>query len=127
MFGRWAWGFWQCKEHYNTQAQILGVAATYRSMHIPIDNVIQDWFYWSPHPWGSNEFDLTRYPDVKDMMKMLHSWHVHMIISVWAKFAKGSANYHKMDQAGVLLDMPGTRYYDPFNPRRAGIVLAINE
>ena len=117
MFGRWAWGFWQCKEHYNTQAQILGVAATYRSMHIPIDNVIQDWFYWNPHPWGSNEFDLTRYPNVKDMMKMLHSWHVHMIISVWAKFAKGSSNYRKMDQAGVLLDMPGTRYYDPFNPR----------
>ena len=63
MFGKWAWGFWQCKEHYATQQELLDVARRYRTMHVPLDCVIQDWYYWSPQPWGSHEFDTNRYPN----------------------------------------------------------------
>src|SRR5262249_25601151 len=43
---RWAYGFWQSRQRYNTQAELLGVLAEYRRRHIPLDNMVQDWFYW---------------------------------------------------------------------------------
>ena len=125
MLGKWVWGFWQCKNRYKTQAQILGVAGTYRSMNIPIDGVVQDWFYWHPHPWGSNEFAFTRYPDPRDMIRSLHREKIHFMISVWAKFQPGSANYKLLKDAGVLYPLtggnnpmwnPAASYYDAFSP-----------
>jgi len=125
MPGKWVWGFWQSKNRYKTQAQILGVAGTYRSMRIPIDGVVQDWVYWYPHKWGSNKFDSTRYPDPRDMIAALHREKVHFMISVWANFQPGSANYHILKKAGVLYPLigrgtqmwnPQSSYYDAFNP-----------
>ena len=42
MMGKWAWGFWQCKEHYASQRELLDVAGWYRTHDIPLDGVIQD-------------------------------------------------------------------------------------
>ena len=47
MFGKWAYGFWQCKNRYKSQEEILGVAKKYRDLHIPLDNIVQDWFWWN--------------------------------------------------------------------------------
>ncbi len=117
MFGKWSWGFWQCKNRYETQEEILGVASEYRSMDIPIDGIIQDWMYWDPYPWGSNRFNPLRYPDPHGMIAELHKMKVHFMISVWAKFQPGSSNYALLAAAGVLYPSPCTdRFYDPFNP-----------
>jgi hypothetical protein len=93
MFGKWAWGFWQCKERYTSQSELLGVVSQYRSLGIPIDGIIQDWQYWpalnhstAAGGWGSHEFDPARYPDPAGMMDTLHGQNVHALISVWAKF-----------------------------------------
>ncbi|HEY6246685.1 MAG TPA: PA14 domain-containing protein, partial [Pyrinomonadaceae bacterium] len=43
MFGRWAWGFWQCKERYKSQQELVDVVGEYRKRNIPIDGIIQDW------------------------------------------------------------------------------------
>jgi alpha-D-xyloside xylohydrolase len=42
LFGKWADGFWQCKNKYQTQAELLGVAHKYRDLHIPVDNIVQE-------------------------------------------------------------------------------------
>lgn len=122
MYGRWAYGLWQCKEHYQTQAEILEVAKQYRSRNIPVDNIVQDWFYWSPEPIGSHHFDRPRYPDPDALTKALHEkYNMKIMISVWGKFGAGSANYNELDKAGYLY--PPThqfgeeRYYDPYNPQ----------
>ena len=44
LFGKWAYGFWQCKNRYDSQAEILGIAKKYRDLHLPADNIVQDWF-----------------------------------------------------------------------------------
>ena len=36
LFGKWAYGFWQCKNRYKSQEEILGVARKYRELHIQI-------------------------------------------------------------------------------------------
>jgi alpha-D-xyloside xylohydrolase len=124
MFGKWAWGFWQCKERYQSQQELLDVAGWYRANHVPLDGIIQDWQYWSPNPWGSHLFNTNRYPNPKKLMDDLRAENVHALISVWAKFDLGSANQKELNRADALYTnvIPsvfpkGTnQWYDPFNP-----------
>jgi alpha-D-xyloside xylohydrolase len=102
MMGRWGWGFWQCKEHYNTAAELLGVVARYRSMNVPIDGIIQDWHYWRDGQWGSHEFDPSRYPDPGGLVSQLHAEHMHVLISVWPRFDAGTENLKTLGEAGAL-------------------------
>lgn len=123
LFGRWAWGLWQCRERYVKQDELLAVAREYRQRQIPIDGVIQDWQYWFPQPWGSHAFG-TNFPDPSAAVKELHDSHFHTLISVWAKFDEGSKNYDEMNAAGNLYPpiYPNVapkgraKWYDPFKP-----------
>ena len=42
----WVHGFWQCKEHYHNQSEIVQAAQEFRRRSIPIDSIVQDWKYW---------------------------------------------------------------------------------
>lgn len=125
MFPKWAWGFWQCRERYQTQAQLLGVVAEYRQRHLPLDGIIQDWQYWPSNGWGSHDFDPWRYPDPTAMVKAVHAAHAHIIISVWARFDLGTANLARLEKAGAVYPpvyenvypQGQGKWYDPFNPK----------
>eukprot|EP01084_Bolivina_argentea_P146398 256343_1 len=43
-----AYGFWQCKQHYKTQSEVLNDATAYREHHLAVDGIVQDWQYWGP-------------------------------------------------------------------------------
>ena len=124
MWGKWAWGLWQCRNHYTNQTEVLGVASQYRGLNIPLDCVIQDWQYWTPNPWGSHQFDTNRYPNVTQMMQTLHAEAVHLIISVWARFDTNIANANALSAVNGLYTniLPNVypagygQWYDPFNP-----------
>jgi len=128
----WAYGFWQSRQRYETQAQLLGVVKAYRDLHIPIDNVVEDWFYWKPDQWGSHEFDASRFPDPKGMVDALHAQNAHFMISVWAKFYPTTANFKELAAVnGVYrgnldagrkdwVGYPNTDY-DPYNPQARAI------
>jgi len=30
-----------------TQAELLGIAKKYRDLRVPVDNIVQDWFWWN--------------------------------------------------------------------------------
>jgi alpha-D-xyloside xylohydrolase len=101
LFGKWAYGFWQCKNRYKTQAELLGVARKYRDLKIPVDNIVQDWFWWNrkgEHVFNSN------YPDPKGMVDELHRSNFHFMISVWPFFEPGSAEYAEMERRGWFVD-----------------------
>jgi alpha-D-xyloside xylohydrolase len=101
MFGRWAYGFWQCKNRYKSQEEILGVAKKYRDLHIPVDDIVQDWFWWN----RKGEFVFNKnYPDPKGMVDDLHRDHFHLMLSIWPFFEPGSANYDYMDKQGWFVD-----------------------
>jgi alpha-D-xyloside xylohydrolase len=128
MLPRWAYGFWQSRQRYTTQAELLDVVAEYRRRRIPLDNIVMDWFYWKEDQWGSHEFDKTRFPDAKGMIDKLHQQNVHFMISVWPKFYPATANYQELDAAGFMYhgnieagakDWVGPGYtssfYDPYS------------
>jgi alpha-D-xyloside xylohydrolase len=124
---RWMLGFWQCKERYASQEELLGVAKKYRELKVPVDGIIQDWQYWPPGntTWGSHQFDPNRYPDPVGMFKELHAMHYHTLISVWPKFDLGSDNSKELNAAGGMFPQvtryvfpPGQgQWYNPFNPK----------
>jgi alpha-D-xyloside xylohydrolase len=123
LFGKWAYGFWQCKNKYNTQEELLGVAHKYRELHIPADNIVQDWFWWNT--MGEPVFDKTRYPDPNGMIEDLHKSHFHLMISVWPYFRPGTKTYDEMDDRGFFIDRTKVAafhparmaLYDAFNPQ----------
>jgi alpha-D-xyloside xylohydrolase len=101
MFGKWAYGFWQCKNRYKSQEEILGVAKKYRDLHIPVDNIVQDWFWWN----RKGEFVFNKnYPDPKGMIDQLHNENFHLMISIWPFFEPGSKNYDYMQSKGWFVD-----------------------
>lgn len=122
---QWLLGFWQCKERYRTQDELLAVAQKYRDLKVPIDGIIQDWRYWPENAWGSHHFDPARYPDPAAMTRQLHDMHFHILISVWPKFDLGTPNFQQLQQAGAMFDPvipsvypPGRqKWYDPFSPQ----------
>lgn len=129
MMPKWAMGLWQCRERYKTQDELLDVVKGFRKRHIPLDNIVQDWFYWPEDKWGDHDFDLTRYPNAEGMVKELHNdLNTHIMISVWAKFYVGTKNYDEMKAKGFLYmrnvekkqrDWVGPGYvstfYDPYS------------
>ena len=82
LFGKWAYGFWQCRERYHSQAELLENAAEYRKRQIPVDNIVQDWNYWPDKTWGP-EWNRKLYPDPAAMCQHLKVLNFHLMVSVW--------------------------------------------
>lgn len=115
LYGRWAYGFIQSKDRYQSAKELLDVAQEYRDHHAPLDFIVQDWFWWKLQ--GDPEYNenyLKPWPDVPDALKRLHEEHVHAMISVWAKFDPKSQNFQEMQKLGYTV--PGTDIYDATNP-----------
>ncbi len=129
MMPKWAMGLWQCRERYRSQDELLSVVREFRQRGIPLDNIVQDWFYWPEDQWGSHEFDPVRFPDPKGMIDELHNkWNVRIMISVWPKFYVGTDHFEQFRAAGWLYlrnvergqrDWVGPGYlstfYDPYS------------
>lgn len=99
---QWAMGFWQSRERYKTQDELLGTLAEFRKRRIPIDNIVLDWSYWPVDAWGSHEFDKTRFPDAEGMIKQIHDMNAKIMISVWPKFYMTTEHYKEFDKNGWM-------------------------
>ena len=125
---RWAYGYWQCRERYASQQQILDTAAEFRQRKIPVDVIVQDWQYWGRYGWNAIRFDEHDYPDPAQMTTQLHQENLHLVASVWAKFGTETAVDQDMKKEHLLLASeagprePGETqakedWADLFNPR----------
>ncbi|WP_428312892.1 TIM-barrel domain-containing protein [Hydrocarboniphaga sp.] len=102
MMPKWAYGFWQSRQRYETQDQLLGVLKTYRDNQWPIDNIVQDWFYWPEDQWGSHTFDPIRFPNPQKLVEEVHKQNAHIMISIWGKFYPNTDNYKELDAKGYM-------------------------
>ena len=99
---KWAMGFWQSREKYNTQEEVLSTVAEYRRRGIPLDNIVIDWLHWKQDSWGSHEFDRERFPDPKGMVDSIHAMNARVMISVWPKFYVTTEHYKEFDSKGWM-------------------------
>jgi alpha-D-xyloside xylohydrolase len=114
LFAKWVYGYWQCRERYHTQQEILGVGAEFRKRKLPVDALVQDWQYWGKYGWNAMKFDEDNYPDPKGMMEQFHAMDEHVPISVWSRFGEDSDIYKRMSAKSLLV--AGTPWTDFFNP-----------
>ncbi len=125
---KWVLGFWQSRERYKSQDEILNTVKTFREKNIPLDNIVMDWQYWKPAEWGSQQFDPERFSNPDSMIDALHNqYHSKFMISVWPKFYKNIPNFELMYKQGFLLNRNAdentkdwlgyvSTFYDVYNP-----------
>jgi alpha-D-xyloside xylohydrolase len=125
MFPKWSFGLFQSQDRYKSQAEVLSVKDKYRNGKIPVDCIVQDWFYWEPNVIGSHVIWPERYPDPKAMVDELHQANIHAMISIWPVFSKGTNTYDQMAHSGGLTDILWDNamthildsYYDAHSPQ----------
>ncbi len=135
MFPLWTYGFWQSRERYKSQDELVNVVKKFRELNVPLDGIIQDWQYWgNNYLWNAMEFLNPGFYDPQKMVTDVHSLNAHMIISIWNSFGPMTKQYSELDKINALfsfdtwpqsgsekwpprLDYPsGVRVYDPYNP-----------
>ncbi len=140
MMPLWTYGFWQSRERYKSQNELLEVVRKYRELGVPLDGIIQDWQYWgNNYLWNAMEFLNTEFPNGKRMIDDVHKMNAHIIISIWSSFGPMTQQYREMDKKGMLLDMgtwpqsgleawppnrtypSGVKPYDPYHPEARDI------
>ncbi len=140
MFPLWTFGYWQSKERYKSQNELVGVVSKYRELGVPLDGIIQDWQYWgNNYLWNAMEFLNPEFPQPKKMVDDIHKMNAHVIISIWNSFGPQTKQFREMQPKGMLLnfgtwpqsgvegwppnrDYPsGVQPYDPYNPEARDI------
>ncbi len=140
MFPLWTYGFWQSKERYKSQDELVNVVKKYRELGVPLDGIIQDWQYWgNNYLWNAMEFLNPEFYDPQKMVNDVHGMNAHVIISIWNSFGPQTKQYKELNNIGALFnfatwpqsgsekwppnrDYPsGVRVYDPFNPEARDI------
>jgi len=140
MFPLWTFGYWQSKERYKSQNELVGVVKKYREIGVPLDGIIQDWQYWgSNYLWNAMDFLNPEFSNPKKMVDDIHGMNAHVIISIWNSFGPQTKQYREMKPKGMLLNFgtwpqsgletwpPNREYpsgvepYDPYNPEARDI------
>ena len=140
MFPLWTFGYFQSKERYKSQDELVEVVKKYRELGVPLDGIIQDWQYWgNNYLWNSMEFLNAEFYNPQKMVNDVHDLHAHMLISIWNSFGPQTKQYKELNKIGALMDFmtwpesgsdkwppnmdypSGVRVYDPYNPEARDI------
>lgn len=112
MLPKWAFGFIQSQERYETAQELKDVVKEYRRRNIGIDCIVLDWCSWEGELWGQKSFDRIRFADPSEMMKELHENHARLMISIWPNMSDQCENYEEFKEKGLLL--PASKIYDSY-------------
>lgn len=127
MFPLWTYGFWQSKERYKSQAEIVGALRKYRELQVPIDGMVQDWQYWGDnYLWNAMEFLNAGFQQPRQMVDDIHAMNAHMIISIWSSFGPMTKPYRELDPKGLLFNMStwpqsGLEFWPPRQDYPSGV------
>lgn len=141
MFPLWTYGFWQSRERYKSQSEILEVVRKHRELGVPLDGIIQDWQYWgNNYLWNAMEFMNPEFPNPQAMVDDIHALNAHAIISIWSSFGPQTKPYRELaaknllfdfstwPQSGISHEWPprmdypsGVRAYDAYSPEARDI------
>ena len=99
---KWAMGYWQSRERYKTQDELINTLREFRKRQIPLDNIVMDWSYWKEDSWGSHEFDPARFQNPEGMIQEVHDSSAQIMISVWPKFYCTTEHYKEFNDNGWM-------------------------
>ena len=100
---KWAFGYIQSQERYETQAEILETTKKSRDLGIGMDCIVLDWISWGENMWGQKSYDESRFPEPKQMIKELHDEHTHFMISIWPTMAENTPDNREFSEKKLFL------------------------
>ena len=112
MLPKWAFGYIQSQERYETAEEIINIAKEYKKRRIKLGCVVLDWMTWEEGQWGQKTFDTTRFPDPSSMTEELHALDTRLMISIWPNMSKSCDNYKEFKEKKLLL--PNSDIYNAF-------------
>lgn len=140
MFPLWTYGFWQSRERYKTQEELLEVVEKHRELGVPLDGIIQDWQYWgNNYLWNAMDFLNPGFHNAKQMIDKVHEMNAHITISIWSSFGPKTKPYKELNEKNMLFNFStwpqagldtwppnkeypsGVRVYDCYNPEARDI------
>ncbi len=123
----WELGFWQCKERYASQEELLGVAKNCANSKCPWTESFRTGNTGRRAPTPGDRISSTRrvIRIRSACSRNCTTMHYHALISVWAKFDLGSENSKELNAVGGMFPEitsyafpPGHgQWYDPFAHR----------
>lgn len=125
MMPEFGMGYWQCKLRYRTQEELLSVARKHKSLGLPLDAIVIDFFHWTRQ--GDFKFEKRDWPNPEAMVKELKEMGVETVVSVWPTIDEKSENFGEMEDKGYLVNadrsnaihmtwMGNTTFYDATHP-----------
>jgi len=104
MLPYFASGFWQCKNRYRNQSQLIEIAEGYISRGLPLSVIVIDWYHWIN--LGDWSFNPACWPDPAGMTATLNALGVQVMVSVWPLVSNSSHNFQAMQTQGFLVQCP---------------------
>lgn len=101
----WAFGFWQSKLRYESQAEVLAVAREFHRRKIPLDVLVIDYFHWTK--MGEWRFDPVVWPDPAAMVAELRELGIRPMVSVWPTLNPQADSFDRFRDRGHLVTIEG--------------------
>jgi alpha-D-xyloside xylohydrolase len=115
MLPKWAFGYIQSQERYESQKEIIDTVEKFESLGLGLDCIVQDWSSWIPGHWGEKRLDPEAFPDVPEMIRTLDEKNVHFMLSIWANPAACTDDYKEFAEKGMFF--PASNTYNAFDPK----------
>lgn len=112
---KWACGYIQSKERFESQKEILDAADKFKSLEFPVSAMILDWLSWPEGLWGEKRFDTSRFPNAKEMTDRLHDMGIHFMMSVWPNMGEGGNDFKEFKEEGLFL--PNSHTYNALSEK----------
>lgn len=109
---RYVAGFWQCKNRYRNQTQLLDVARGYVQRGLPIDIITIDYLHW-PKAFGDWSFDPACWPDPQGMVSELRALGIELAVTFWAHVDPVGSHFAAFNASGLLARNLSTDLQDP--------------
>lgn len=114
MLPKWAYGYIQSLERYETDRDLTETVAEYRRRKIGLDCIVLDWNSWEDGKWGQKTLDPARFPDPPALTQALHDMQAKLMVSIWPSFSEAAEDCRELQAAGKMLPM--SNCYDAFDP-----------
>ncbi len=112
MLPKWAFGYIQSQERYETAEELINTVKEHRRRNIGLDCIVLDWCSWEGSLWGQKTMDKARFPDPTQMMKEIHDDNAKLMVSIWPNMSHECDNYREFKESNLLL--PASNVYDAY-------------
>ena len=114
MLPKWAFGYIQSQERYESFDEIIQTVSEFRKRNIGLDCIVQDWCSWPDGMWGQKELDPVHYGCPTENIQKIHDLNAKFMLSIWPNPNQGTPDYNEFDAKGLMLETKD--FYNAFSP-----------